>query len=269
MEVLLTVKQMGSYLNMSTRTARRILERRELPFIQNPLRVYRTDLESWLSDRRVEMSLSRRLLRKVMTTPLKYPIGGGIGDMTKVKSKGRLNFGGSVYIRKCGKHWTIDFYTQNGERVQRVIKDARNREEALEALRVAVIKEFGIEDGQRKAISFKEFSEVYISDYALIEKKSWKTDEYRMNVLKAFFKNTDLRYINAPMIRKFRAERLRKGNTEATCNRYMALLKRMFNLASEDNYCETNPVKQIKFFSEAIVKKERVLSEEEEVKLLE
>jgi integrase len=47
------------------------------------------------------------------------------------------------------------------------------------------------------------------------------------------------------------------------------LLKKMFNLALDWGYCAHNPVLKVKLFSERDNLKERVLSEEEEAKLLE
>lgn len=263
---LLSVRQMSEFLGVSVRTGYRYLEKREFPYIKEPLRIRRDDLEHWLNEGKVEALLSRRLIRKSLTIPIKNPLGGGV-ILTSATERGCLAFG-SAYKRKKCKHFTIDYRNKDGKRVQRVIKDAKNQEEAEEALRIAFIKEFSIEDGRKQHIGFREFSEVYLQDYAMTEKKSWKTDEYRLRNLKEYFKDTDLRYINARMVRQFRAERLRKGNGEASCNRYLALLKRMFTLAIEDNYCETNPVKSVKFFSEANVKRERVLTQVEEVRLL-
>lgn len=55
---------------------------------------------------------------------------------------------------------------------------------------------------------------------------------------------------------------------KSTTNRELALLKKMFHLALDWNFCSANPVLKIRFFSERDNLKERVLSEEEEVRLL-
>lgn len=90
-----------------------------------------------------------------------------------------------------------------------------------------------------------------------------------MKELVKFFGDTELRKITPLMIERFRKSRLKTGNTKSTCNRYLALLKRMFNIAIEEGYAEENPVKKIKFYSEGDTLKERVLTEEEEERLME
>ena len=161
MEALLTVKQMAEILSVSTRTARRILERRELPFIQNPLRVCRTDLDSWLASGKVEMSLARRLLRQSGTLALN-PLGGGL-NLASTTAKGRLVFG-SVYKRTNCKHWTIDYLDyriiqDNGKpkRVQEVVKRAVTKQDALNALRAKEKEVIGTDEIEGESISFKEY----------------------------------------------------------------------------------------------------------------
>lgn len=232
------------------------------------LRFYESKIDEWMTAGGTSKArFSDRVLKKLLKKhPEKRKIKLGGAKMAKFQASPCF---GSVYQRKAGGNFTIDYRKRDGQRVQRVIKNAKNQQEAEEALKSAVIKEFSIEDGRKQNIAFTEFAGFYLRDYAMNEKKSWKTDEYRLNVLKEYFKDTDLRYINARMIRQFKAERLRKGNTEASCNRYLALLKRMFTLAIDDNYCSENPVKKVKFFSEANREKYRVLTQKEEAKLLE
>jgi integrase len=69
-------------------------------------------------------------------------------------------------------------------------------------------------------------------------------------------------------IEKFRAWRLREGNSKTTCNRYLQLLKKMFNVAKEEGDAEENPVQKVKLYSEKDVLREKVLTEEEEGRLL-
>lgn len=71
------------------------------------------------------------------------------------------------------------------------------------------------------------------------------------------------------MIQKFRAWRLKEGNSKSTTNRYLQLLKKMYNVAKEEGYAEENPVLKVKLYSEKDTLTERVLTEEEEGRLLE
>ncbi len=85
----------------------------------------------------------------------------------------------------------------------------------------------------------------------------------------SYFKNEDLRNFTPLDIERFRASRLKKGNSKSTCNRYLQLAGKMFSLAVEEGYLEANPVRKIKSFSEKDTKKERILTYEEEEKLME
>jgi integrase len=70
------------------------------------------------------------------------------------------------------------------------------------------------------------------------------------------------------LIEKYRAERLKSGVQKSTTNRELALLKKIFNLAIDWGFAAANPVLKVRFFSEKDNQKERVLSEEEEIRLL-
>ena len=78
-----------------------------------------------------------------------------------------------------------------------------------------------------------------------------------------------MRTITPLMIERFRKYKLEEGRTKSTCNRYMALMKTMFNTAIQENYTAGNPVNKVKFYSEKDTLKERILTEAEERKLME
>ena len=54
----------------------------------------------------------------------------------------------------------------------------------------------------------------------------------------------------------------------STVNRSLALMKRMYTLAINEGIVSENPVKKVKFFSEADTIKERILTQEEEARLM-
>jgi integrase len=105
-------------------------------------------------------------------------------------------------------------------------------------------------------------------EYAKLHKRSWLRDEQMLKSLKAFFsKDRQIRELLASDIEGFKAQR-RKQVSGSTVNRELALLKHMFNLAIDwDLFPGPNPVRRVKFFQE-ITKGNRVLSLEEERKLL-
>jgi integrase len=187
--------------------------------------------------------------------------------MAKAKTKTRRNFGiGAIYVRKSksgSPRYYLD-YSDAGRRIQRVCKKAASFEEAYAELRRAVLREPG-----RKRAAFRDFAEEYLEDYAKPTKKSWKADKIRLDKLKKHFKEMDLRQITPMEIERFRSSQLTLGREKSTTNRYVALLKRMFNLAIEEGYMETNPARKVKMFSEADNLKERILTEEEERRLVE
>ena len=59
----------------------------------------------------------------------------------------------------------------------------------------------------------------------------------------------------------------RNGAGKSTVNREITLLKKMFNVAIEEEYLEQNPAKGIKKYSEMDMVRDRILSEEEEATL--
>ena len=272
----LNVKEAASFLKCSKSTIYRLCRSRALSFTKKGigLRIRIQDLEAWLDKGKREARTADFLL----TAPLKVDSygPGGNTEMPKGKSKTRGRYGfDHVYLRtyESGKsRWTIDFRDENNRRIQKALPHAQSGEEAVFALQKKVQEVFDRKHGierRRREIGFTDFSEIYLQDYAMIAKKSWETDAYRLKILKQFFADKKLREISPLMIQKFRAWRLREGNSKSTTNRHLQLLKKMFNVAIEEAYAEENPVKRVKLYSERDVLREKVLTEEEQRNLLE
>lgn len=114
------------------------------------------------------------------------------------------------------------------------VKGAQCRADALKVLQVEVADAFRGKHGfkkDEKRIGFHEFSGLYIENYAKVNKRTWKQDVYSLARLESFFGNRDLRDIEAMQIEKVKAQKLNEGLSKARVNRYLALLKKMFNLA--------------------------------------
>jgi len=192
------------------------------------------------------------------------------------KHSKRWNYGfGAVYLRKTkrGKdRWYIDFIDGQGKRQRQVVRDAQSRGEALIALQSRVSEVFSGKfnlKSKREPMKFTELAKTYIEDYAKANKKSWTCDHYCLEAhLKPCFGRLKLEDVSPLLIEQYRAERLKSGVQKSTTNRELALLKKMFNLAIDWGFAATNPVLKVKLFSERDNLKERVLSEEEEVRLL-
>jgi integrase len=116
-------------------------------------------------------------------------------------------------------------------------------------------------------ISLGKFGERYM-EHAKANKRSWLRDEQTLNHLCEFFgKDRPLTEVTPTQIESYKIQRQGKI-ADSTVNRELALLKRTFNLAiTWDLYLGLNPVRKVKFFRE-ITNRLRVLSPEEEKKLL-
>ena len=168
-------------------------------------------------------------------------------------------------FKRGNKYW-IDFYDSNRSRVQESSLSSSKRDaENLLALRRSEILR-GVYKRPAK-ITFGELGTRYM-EYAKGNKRSWLRDQQMLKHLTHF--NGSERQIGeiiAADIEGYKLQR-RKEVSGSTVNRELALLKRMFNLATDwDLYLGSNPVRKVKFFQE-INTGFRVLSKEEEKKFL-
>jgi len=281
---LLSVKEASEYLGVSPTTIYRLKKDGKIPYIQKlgiGIRLKLEDLDKWLEESSYkplklipDLLRNNSILNNLLACDISEP--GGESELPKGKSKTHYNFGyGAIYIRKTKSghsRFYLDYYDAEGKRRQVLDRNALSWEMATAALKDIVLKEhakkFGY--GQRKIkVGFREFAQVYLEDYIKVERRNWRSDNYRLEILKEYFKDKELREITPLMIQRFRDSRLKAGNTKSTTNRYLALLKRMFNLAIEEGYLEGNVVKKVKLYSEWDTVKERILTEGEERRLME
>jgi len=270
----LKIKEVAAILKVSTSTVYRKYKNGILDYYQTPfgVRFKQSEIHRSIQSFR-RASRAEKILECILTLSTsrsKKTLGGS--EMPKGKSKSRLRFDyGSVYQRKPGGNWTLDYrHPKTGKRIQKVDRGCRNQQEAYDALESAVLtalQETRCNHAVKK-IRFKDISKIYLEGYARIEKRSWKTDEVRMKALVDHFGDTELREITPAMVRQMVKARRLRGNSESTCNRYLALLKKVLNLAIEEGYLETNPARRVKLFSEQNTIRERILTKEEEIRLL-
>jgi len=280
MDVLLNIKEASTYLKCSKWTIYRIVKRGEISFIRHRRKILfkEQDLETYVNKDRIEARLNFNL-KKAVNNLTKMPpvaIDKAKGGQEVARKKTRHNYGyGAVYIRKTKlgiPRFYIDHYDRNRKRIQKLVKNASNWQEAHEALKYAILKEHYSECGikeNKQSIKFKEFVKMFIENYSRVNKRSWKDDFYRLRKFVSFFGNVYLQDVNALDIEKFKSEKIEEGLTKTTVNHYLKILKRLFIIAIEWRYARENPVRRIKLYSEKDTQKERILSEEEEVRLLE
>ena len=177
---------------------------------------------------------------------------------------------------KDGTRTWYAYVTFNGKRIRR--KAGAQRRQAIEIeseLRAKYRKgEFNPFEKPRDPY-FEEFVEKYLK-WSKTNKRSYQRDCQLVDNLRRWFGGIKLSAINPGDIETFKIERKterarswsQRFISNATVNREVACLKRMFNLAIEWNDVHRNPVKNIKMLQEA-KKQERYIDGDEFSKLYE
>ncbi|MBR6162630.1 site-specific integrase [bacterium] len=115
----------------------------------------------------------------------------------------------------------------------------------------------------------KKLTELYkfYEEYALLNKKSFKDDIYRLNKIKAIWKNK--KYIDDIKIKDIedlKVNLLGYKLSKTTINRYLEIISKMFNLAIANEWITKNPIKKgVKFITKNY--QIRYLTEDEEKRL--
>jgi integrase len=112
---------------------------------------------------------------------------------------------------------------------------------------------------------------MYLRDYSMVKKRAWRsTDRIYLNAnLIPYFGEHELTKITTLLVERFITKRVNDGVKKSTLNRDLSCLKKMFNKAIDWNYLSENPLRKVKMFSEKDSVRERILSENEEARLLE
>lgn len=171
-----------------------------------------------------------------------------------------------VYLR--GKSWYMDFYEggkRYTERIGQVSESVAKEKEVIR--RAEVIR--GEWKPKVVKVSFEKFKEQYLEWSKGHKKlKSSLRDECSLKHLSKFFKGKMLSEINPFLIEKYKLLRKEEEAGPATINRELACLRHMLNMAIKWRKAQVNPVREVKFLKEP-KEKDRILSPEEEARLLE
>jgi excisionase family DNA binding protein len=276
---LLTVRELAGAFHLHPQTVYRWKREGLLPFVSlgAKVRFDEDEVERFIRERRI---LTRPLpLPKVDFSLDGYDrllLKGGRKALSK--DSRRWNYGiGSVSARKTKQghdRWYLDYRSKEGERRREVARYARTRAEAVGALQSRVAQEFnrrfGVENPTASAreLRFEEFADRFIRDCAEKTKRSADTDRYRLRPILEAFGEAKLSEITKTMLLEFREGRLKAGISRASTNRELMLLSKMFSWAEAEGFSRGNPARGIKKFSEADTIRSRVLSEDEEARLL-
>src|ERR1044072_70083 len=203
---------------------------------------------------------------------------------------------GSVVERDKKHYARVQFTDENG-RKRDLWRRAESRTHAKELIRKLLreLEESGTKTLDAARVTFSELAEFYLDNY-LVEAeyangikvsglRALATPKMQLKTLRQFFGRKKLRDLTYTDIRNFRESRLRTptrlkldedGNpvgqrSVASVNRELALLRRMLNVACRElRWIQRNPFQDGKpLISNAVERKrERILSREEEQKLL-
>lgn len=150
---------------------------------------------------------------------------------------------GSIYKR--GNIYWLKYY-QDGKPIRESSKSSRE----ADARKLLRKREGEIAEGKRPGVyfdrvSFDDLAADYILDYKVNGKKTLAKAERVVRLhLEPFFGRYSATRINTPLIRKYIAYRLDQGASNATINRELSAIKRMFNLASS---CTPPKVAQVPY----------------------
>lgn len=120
---------------------------------------------------------------------------------------------------------------------------------------------------------FSEFVDEQFLPWAKGNKLSYADDENRCKLLKDVFGNQPMRDITPLQIERFKlslvGKKTRRGTARAgaTVNRYLALLSKIFSIACDNGFVDSNPCKRVRKEKEG-GKRERYLTFDEESRLM-
>lgn len=157
--------------------------------------------------------------------------------------------------KKSGRllpNWYIAYYDLNGKQIQGSSKSPiKSVAERMLRKKLEEV-EHGVPVEQSRKLKYEDIRELLVLHYknnnvGLItrtpakSRKDKKDYVYGFDHLDPWFKNTAVRNINSPLLRKLQAHLLEKKLSNASCNRVMALLRRMMNLARKDGLIPAVP----------------------------
>lgn len=149
----------------------------------------------------------------------------------------------SIY-KKNGKYYCRG--SLNGDRYNKRCDGASSRKEAQvieDAIRYELrLKQAGIIKEKEKKYSFSFLMDKYVRT-SEANNKSVKESKQYSKYLKIYFgENRDIKSIKPSDIEEYKLYMLSSGRSNATVNRYLAALKRAYNIMIKDELINYNPV---------------------------
>jgi excisionase family DNA binding protein len=273
-QALFSTKDVASHLGVHPNTVRKWVKEGKIPLlsVNGQYRFEKRAIDKWKDER----SFYPKKLDK-LSTGLDFHIHEYMMDLKGDSGMGKspkplkLSYG-SIYTEKSKSgeiKYRLSYYDCNNKRRMPYARNANTLDEAVLELKSRIHQEFLKKVGvkEKKKIGFRDFADIYHDEYMSVNRRNFKSDVIRLNRMKTFFRDTELREVSLSRVQKFKLDRKQAGNSGRTVNRYLALLKSMFNVAIENEYLEKNLVTKIKFESELENERHRVLTYEEEIRL--
>lgn len=148
----------------------------------------------------------------------------------------RTRGSGRIFLR--GSIWWAQYYLR-GQQI-RVTTGEKNEKKAEKFLRRKLGEvEAGVHQDSRR-LAYEDLRDSFYRDYELNSRKSLRRDREgkpsldKVRRLDGFFSGWRASEIDADAIRKFAAEQQERGLSNASINRSISALRRMFNLARQD-----------------------------------
>lgn len=169
-------------------------------------------------------------------------------------------------VFKKNNEWWIDYYVNGQRRREKVGPTKTLAENALRKRKVEIAEGKFLDIKKRERIKFEDFAKEFVSVYSKPNKKSWKNDEWNLQLLGRFFNGRNINEITIKDIEIYKSKRCQEVKP-ATVNRNLTTLKTMFKKAEEWGKIDKNPTKGVKLLREPSGRI-RFLEREEIAKLL-
>ncbi|TPW22029.1 MAG: int [Elusimicrobia bacterium] len=173
---------------------------------------------------------------------------------------------GRVYQR--GEVWWID-YSHHGRRFREAVGASKTLAQQVLAKRTTEIAEGKFFPNRLKQdLSFADMADKWLKEYSP-SKKAPQNDPYYVARLKEFFPHHILSSLTSLDVTQMRAKLKAQGLKPTTVNRYHQVLGSILSRAKEwGHLAGENPARQVKLDSELKYWRKRVLSEDEEPRLM-
>lgn len=274
---LLTVKEASSFLQLHANTVYKWSNEGKLPHsrINGTLRFSKADLEKYITadKSRTYQANFQRLPKRNGFCLSEFDRINLKGDSALAKQRRRWCFGRKgVFQRKLksGYSWCFWFYDEQGNLKKVTVPEAICREDAIAALE-AIVHEVRRKKLKIRSITLRDFAAIFMLKYSIPHKKSSRTDQgFFDNHLVPYFGDLALTEITPEHVSDFVVQKRKEGAKGSTINKQLQVLSRMFTVARKFGYeTSENPVdRQLHFSDESRYRRDRVLSHDEEMRLM-